>query len=96
MTVAKRYKGPAEGSGTETNPEYIADQLRKHQPWDLDDYARVRRAALEVVRTLEPVPMAGGTAYVVNGTARWELLGALDRANERTEGQSGQRARKPS
>lgn len=93
MTVSRYYQGPSEGSGTETNPEYIADQLRKHKPWNEEEYARVRRAALEVVRTLEPTPINGKTAYVVDGKARWELLGALDRANERHEGNAGRKTR---
>jgi hypothetical protein len=78
----------------ETEEERASDEALKHRPWSTWEYERVRLAAKDVLNSLIPIPTVDGVAYVVNGKVRWELMGALDRASERREGQTGKTGRK--
>lgn len=56
------------------------------QPWTVAEYERVRRSALALVRSHRSSDLADGRVLtIVDGARYWDLLGALDRAPERTD-----------
>jgi hypothetical protein len=74
------------GSGLQTEDEYTYDLARRTRPWDEQDYIRLKLAAQALVRTHTSLDLPGKrTLAAFDGSAYWELLGALDRADVRRE-----------
>jgi len=65
--------------GIQTDEELARELERRRQPWTIEDYERVRQAAIDLSRSHVSVDRMGKTLSCFDGRAYWALLGALDR-----------------
>jgi len=68
--------------GTQTDDSLAHELEKRNRPWTVEEYERVRQAAIALSRTHVSVDRMGKTLSCFDGKAYWALLGALGRTNE--------------
>lgn len=69
---------------TQREKEFRAESLRRSLPWTMGDYKRLHLAVQAMVRTHVSWDRPGGELRPsFDGSAYWEVLGALDRTHSR-------------